>query len=87
MMLFHIKWPDGSMEDCVSECETREGFINERFGERVAFETFLERGGILESDEEVQEQFKVFQDKLNAQTPTPAPIDPALAVEGEEGGQ
>jgi hypothetical protein len=67
MMLFHIKWPDGSMEDCASECETREGFINERFGEHVAFEAFLERGGILESDEEVQEQFKVFQAKLNEQ--------------------
>jgi hypothetical protein len=63
-MLFHIKWPDGSLEDCVSECETRDGFINERFGEVAAFNTFSERGGMLQSDEEVQEEFKVFQNKL-----------------------
>lgn len=66
-MKFHITWPDGTKEESVSECENLEGFLNERFGEPKAYHAFLDRGGVIQSDEEVQAEFHVFEEKLARQ--------------------
>ena len=65
-MKFRIKWPNGTLEDSVSECETKAGFINERWGNEISYEEFLQNGGELLTEEEEQAAFGVFQEKLAA---------------------
>jgi septum formation inhibitor MinC len=66
-----IQWPNGQIEDHHTDAGDLEAFINERWGEKAAYEVFVERGGKLlpleKTAEEIEaEEFKEFQAKLAA---------------------